>query len=127
MIENRYKNKLDQEADEFIEFVVQGVKRMEFLINDLLMYSQLNTKEQPYVWVDCGEVIENVLLASSENIKVNKAAIKIGKMPKIYSDIGATRLRLSFPPPGRDFALPEGKRRRESSTLCKKKSGRVLE
>jgi two-component system, sensor histidine kinase len=86
LIENKYKNKLDAEADEFIEFIVQGVHRMDNLINDLLIYSRLTTKEHPNEWIDCAHIVEIVLLSSAENIKINKAKIKVGSLPVIFAN-----------------------------------------
>jgi signal transduction histidine kinase len=84
LLEHRYKDKLDAEANEFIDFVVQGVQRMDLLIDDLLVYSRLSTKEHPREWIDCEEIIEIVLVTSAENIKINNAKIKVGPMPSVY-------------------------------------------
>ena len=40
LLEQRYRNQLDAEADEFMEFTVTGVNRMEKFIHDMLLYSQ---------------------------------------------------------------------------------------
>ena len=40
MLQRKYAGKLDEDADQFIAFVVGGAKRMEMLLKDLLTYSQ---------------------------------------------------------------------------------------
>ena len=40
LLERRYKNKLDSDADEYIEFIVEGAQRMKYLIDDLLTFSE---------------------------------------------------------------------------------------
>jgi signal transduction histidine kinase len=46
LLQRRYKGQLDADADEFIDFVIQGANRIEHLINDLLAYSQAGREDR---------------------------------------------------------------------------------
>lgn len=86
LLENRYKDKLDKDANEFIGFAVDGVKRMGGLIDYLLFYSQLNKTNVFYEWVDCADIIKDVLFVLGENIKMNQAKISADPMPLVYTN-----------------------------------------
>jgi PAS domain S-box-containing protein len=66
LLERRYKDRLDQDAREFIGFAVDGAKRMKRLIEDLLTFSRLGTRARPFSPVNMEAVLEKALL----NLKV---------------------------------------------------------
>jgi PAS domain S-box-containing protein len=47
LLEQRHKGKLDERTDEFIRYIVEGGKRMQFLVSDLLTYSRVGRKGRP--------------------------------------------------------------------------------
>ena len=61
LLERRYRGKLDADADQFIHFAVDGAKRMQALIDDLLQYARLETRAKAFTPVDCNRVVEVVL------------------------------------------------------------------
>ena len=46
LLERRYKDNLDSDADDFIEYIVEGANRMKQLIDDLLEYSRVLVKQR---------------------------------------------------------------------------------
>jgi PAS domain S-box-containing protein len=60
LLAKRYEGKLDKDADEFINYAVEGANRMHQLINDLLTYSRLTTRMSSFSPVDCNTVLEKV-------------------------------------------------------------------
>ena len=61
LLEERYADRLDEDAREFIAYAVDGAERMKRLIDDLLSYSRVGrTGDREYEAVDCGGVLEEV-------------------------------------------------------------------
>jgi light-regulated signal transduction histidine kinase (bacteriophytochrome) len=88
LIEHRYKGKLDADADIFIGFAVDGARRMKRLIDDLLVYSRVNTRCFEIGEVDCNEAIADVLEVLADQAATAGAEIKIGTLPTIEADLG---------------------------------------
>lgn len=86
LIERRYKDKLDAEAIEFIDYAVSGAKRMQTLINDLLAYSRVNTQQKPMSETDLNDLLEIVLHTLKAKIKETGAYIKVNDLPKVTID-----------------------------------------
>ncbi|OEC86446.1 MULTISPECIES: PAS domain-containing sensor histidine kinase [Methanobacterium] len=87
LIERRYKNKLDSDADEFIEYIVVAAKRMQTLINDLLNYSRVATKKG-FELTDMGDVLKSALNNLNTAIYENNAEITYENLPKIMAEPG---------------------------------------
>lgn len=86
LLSRRYKGKLDADADEFISYAVDGVERMQRLINDLLEYSRVGRKGREMEEVDLnvvlGEVRDNLKVAIEEA----GAVIESEKLPTVKAD-----------------------------------------
>jgi light-regulated signal transduction histidine kinase (bacteriophytochrome) len=86
LLAKRYKGKLDPDADDFINFAVDGAIRMWKLINDLLTYSRVGTQAKGLKPTDC----ENVLKHSLDNLKIaieeNEAVITHDPLPTVMGD-----------------------------------------
>lgn len=86
LLERRYQDQLDQDAHEFIDFAVEGAKRMDSMIKDLLEYSRIANKEIMFDEVDLKDVLDQVNLNLKILIKENKAIITNDPLPVIKSD-----------------------------------------
>jgi PAS domain S-box-containing protein len=86
LLERRYQGKLDAEADTFIAFAVHGATRMKTLIQDLLAYSKIGTKERARTAIN----VETPIQLAIENLKLliveKQADISVAKMPTVCAD-----------------------------------------
>lgn len=86
LLEKRYKNKLDKDADEFIEFILDGATRMQSLINDLLQYSRVGTRGKPFKLTDFESVFGQSLVNLKIAIDENNAIITHDPLPTLMAD-----------------------------------------
>jgi len=84
MLQSAYTGRLGPEADEYISYVVNGAQRMEQLLKDLLEYSQAGSKsEGPAQPVDCGKIMEKVLLNLQVSLAQTGAAVTWSDLPTV--------------------------------------------
>lgn len=89
LLEQRYKGKLDAEADECIDFAVEGSVWMKHLISDLVSYSDMARKNLAREPVDCNEIIKRAITNLQSKINDLKADIHItNEMPTLEVDKG---------------------------------------
>jgi signal transduction histidine kinase len=88
LLEMKYKDELDAEALEYIGFAVDGAKRMQLLINDLLEYSRVTRKSTEFEAVNIEKVLDEVLFNLEIVIEENQAIIIRESLPEIQSDYG---------------------------------------
>jgi len=86
LIEKRYKNNLDDDAKEFINYAVDGATRMKALINDLLAYSRVGTHGKLFEPVDCEKAFQRTLANLETQIIESGALITHDPMPEIIAD-----------------------------------------
>lgn len=82
----RYKGRLDNDADDFINFAVDGVYRMQMLINDLLAYSRVETRGKDFEKISVEEVLDRVLINLNLIIDEQGAIITRDPLPVLMAD-----------------------------------------
>ncbi len=85
-LERRYAGQLDDRADQYIHFAVDGAKRMQNLINDLLAFSRVGRSERPHELVDATELAERARTALSAAIEEADAEVIVAALPTVRGD-----------------------------------------
>jgi two-component system, chemotaxis family, sensor kinase Cph1 len=88
LIEQRYKGKLDADADEFIGYAVDGANRMRRLIDDLLSYSRVNKRGNPFRPTESQLALDVALKNLQRSIEENGAVVTHDQLPEVMADEG---------------------------------------
>ena len=86
LLERRYKGKLDEDADEFIDYIVNASIRMKQMIKDLLKYSRVGTKQENYQQVCMENNLNDVIDNLNDLIKRSYAQITHDPLPMVFGD-----------------------------------------
>jgi PAS domain S-box-containing protein len=87
LLRRRYEGRLDEEADEFIGYAVEGAERMRRLIDDLLAYSRVGTRGRPLAPTSTAAALEGALANLKVAIEESAAEIEApGEMPVVVGD-----------------------------------------
>jgi PAS domain S-box-containing protein len=86
LLAERYKGELDPDADEFIDYIVDGAARMQRLINDLLSYSRVGRRDLEFTAIDCTAVVETVCANLRAAIEESGAVVITDALPVVMGD-----------------------------------------
>jgi PAS domain S-box-containing protein len=86
LLARRYKGKLDSDADEFIGFAVDGARRMQRLIQDLLAYSRVATKGNDPVHTSSEEALRRAMMNLRAAIEESGALVTHDPLPTVMAD-----------------------------------------
>ncbi len=87
-LQTRYRGRLDERADQYIDFAVDGAKRMQTLINDLLAFSRAGHSERKPEPVELSEVVADARSALAGALKDSGASVTVGELPAVLGDRG---------------------------------------
>ncbi|WP_369372000.1 ATP-binding protein [Promicromonospora sp. Populi] len=86
LLQKRYGGSLDERADQYIDFAVDGAKRMQRLIQDLLSFSRVGRTGVPREDVDLESVLTGALSELSERVAETGAEIVHDPMPVVHGE-----------------------------------------
>ena len=86
LLSERYQGKLDEKADKYIAYAVDGAERMSGLIRDLLAYSRVNTRGEPLQPTSAQEALDLALRNLHSAIEGAAAAITHDPLPVVRGD-----------------------------------------
>ena len=87
LLQRRYAGKLDARADQYIEFAVDGAKRMQALINDLLSYSRVGRSDREPALVSSDAALTQARANLAEQIEETGATIETGHLPLVLAEL----------------------------------------
>lgn len=86
LLADRYQDKLDEKANKYIYYAVDGASRLQTLIQDLLSFSRVNTHGSDFEKVDLNELVQTVLDQLKLKISETSARIDIEPLPVVKAD-----------------------------------------
>lgn len=92
LLVRRYQGRIDSDADEFMQFIVDGALRMQRLINDMLSFSRVGTRGRAFEPTALAAVMQRVLVNLKAAIDESGAEIRVEALPEIWAD--ATQMEL---------------------------------
>jgi signal transduction histidine kinase len=87
LLTGRAREKLGDEEREFIGYAVDGARRMQTLIQDLLAYARVDTRGRPLEPTDCERVLQSVLSNLKVAIEESHTVIEHDQLPKVQGDV----------------------------------------
>lgn len=86
LLARRYKGRFDPDADKFIDYIENGTKRMQLMIDDLLALSRVETRGKEFLPTNVSDALNDVSKNLHSMIERNNAVITINDMPIIDAD-----------------------------------------
>lgn len=86
LLSHKYRDKLDEEANQYIDFAVQGVVHLRAMLDSLLEYSRIETGHESFKPTSCEDILTGVLNSLNVFIQENKVEITHDALPTILAD-----------------------------------------
>ena len=88
LLSNQYRDQLDENAQEYIDFAVDGAQRMQRLVIDLLTYSRVGTQGKSFEAMECQDVLEISLSNLKVALQESSAGVTHDPLPNVMADEG---------------------------------------
>lgn len=86
LLEKKYKHQLDDDAKEFIAFIVDAAERMKKLINNLLEYSRISAKQPVFAPTDFNAALERTIEQLQHKFRATDPGIQYSALPTLPAD-----------------------------------------
>lgn len=86
LLGERYKGKLDENADKYIHYAVDGATRMQTLVKDLLAFSRLGRKGMHFQLTDCAVIVDLAVKNLHAAIEESGARVECSHLPALVAD-----------------------------------------
>jgi signal transduction histidine kinase len=85
LLAERYRGRLDENADKFISYASEGALRMQVIVKDLLTFSRVGRDGTISRDVDCNALVEGILQSLASTIKESGAVVTHGELPTVWA------------------------------------------
>ncbi len=86
LLESEYRDELDDEAQEYIDFAADGANRMQDMIDELLAYSRVRTQGEEFTETDANDVLTETLQSLELQIDESGATVTSDDLPSVEAD-----------------------------------------
>lgn len=93
-MKENYYSKLEDSGRDYLDRILNSAVRMQVLINDLLKYTRITTRTEPFVDVDLSQIVNDVLSDLEVRIEKTFGRVEVGSLPVIEAD--PTQMRQLF-------------------------------
>ncbi|MGE5410722.1 MAG: ATP-binding protein [Clostridiales bacterium] len=94
LLSRKYKGKLDEQAEMYIHYAVDGAKRLNKMVSDILEYSRVVTGGKDFEEIESSEVLQTTLKNLAIEIEERRAEVTFDELPKVKAD--GTQLQRIF-------------------------------
>ncbi len=85
-LSNKYENVLDELGRDYLKRMREASQRMQILINDLLTFSRVTTRAQPFTKIDLNTLVPDVISDLEAQIDRTDGRVEVGDLPTIDAD-----------------------------------------
>ena len=86
LLGERYRGRLDEQADKYIQFATEGATRMQDLIHDLLTFSRVGCAEMALQMTDCNGVVGQAVKNLQASIDETGSTVTCGHLPTLMAN-----------------------------------------
>ncbi|QLG49032.1 MEDS domain-containing protein [Natrinema halophilum] len=87
LLEERYGDDFDENAQQYVDFAIDGADRMREMVDDLLAFSRVEQSEEEFEPVNCETVIEQVTSDLAVQIEESDPEIVVGSLPTVIASL----------------------------------------
>jgi signal transduction histidine kinase len=86
LLEQQYRGRLDEKADQYIAYAVDSAGQMQALVNDLLAYARVGSRGKPSGPVDCSAAFDQAVANLGMPVQESGAVVTRGDLPTVQAD-----------------------------------------
>jgi light-regulated signal transduction histidine kinase (bacteriophytochrome) len=90
-LNSKYKDLIDEDGKKYLERMQYAAQRMQLLIQDILTFSKISSREKEFVECDLNAVLNEVIIEFEPTVHEKKVTLKVGSLPVLHANPGLIR------------------------------------